>query len=116
MSKTGEFYQVQDMKEKHRPMKGKANHSRASNLLLKTDYFLAPQEWKHLRRIYGVTNLLSDLGGVMNVMLTVFGVLFKPLSKHQYFTNAIKRLFLARTKDDTIFLDPKKGKHKSEWE
>ena len=53
--------------------------------------------------IYGLNDLLGDLGGVMNVLLAVFGIIFYPMSKHLYYVNSIKKLFLARTRELEIF-------------
>jgi len=51
---------------------------------------------------------MSDLGGIMNVMIVVFGIIFKPMSEHMYYTNAIKSLFLARTRDEELLQNPKR--------
>ena len=55
----------------------------------------------------------------MSVLLAVFGVIFHPMSKHMYYINAIKRLFLARTRDTTLLLSgkvDKNGKERSKME
>ena len=49
----------------------------------------------------------------MSVMMTVFGVFFYPLSKHLYYINSIKKLFLVRTRDEDIFQNSK-NKNSSE--
>ena len=59
-------------------------------------------ERKNLRIIYGLNNLLADLGGVMNVIVAIFGVVFNPMSKHMFYINVIKKLFLARTRDSKL--------------
>lgn len=71
--------------------------------------YLSPSVSDNLRIVYGITNLLSDLGGIMNIMICIFGIIFKPVSKFLYYTNTIKGLFLARTKDSKLFIPAKDG-------
>ena len=67
----------------------------------------------HSRRVYGIFDLLGELGGVMEVMVIIFGLILYPISEHNFYLNAIKKLFFARTDDNDIFvshLHNKKGK------
>lgn len=110
---SGQFYQTRKVVD--RPQ----HEVVEPNLLMQTNLYLTHYEIKNLRIIYGLSDLLSDLGGVMNVILAVFGVVFRPMSKHMYYTNAIKRLFLARTRDPNLLLDQKldeDGKEQSNQE
>jgi hypothetical protein len=50
-------------------------------------------------------DLLGDLGGVTEVIMILFGFFVFPFSEHQFTMAAAKKLFLARTTDDTIFVD-----------
>ena len=50
---------------------------------------------------------MSDIGGVMSILISIFGLIFRPLSQFLYYSNAIKRLFLARSKNDGILLKSK---------
>jgi len=43
---------------------------------------------------------MGDLGGVIEVLLIVFNIMFLPMAEHSFNLKAIKKLFLARTKDD----------------
>jgi hypothetical protein len=47
---------------------------------------------------------MGDLGGVIEVLLIVFNVMFLPISEHSFNLKAIKKLFMARTKDDDLFI------------
>ena len=48
---------------------------------------------------------MGDLGGVIEVLLIVFNIIFLPMSEHSFNLKAIKKLFLARTKDDALFVN-----------
>lgn len=86
------------------------------DLIYETNIYLTPLIQKHLRIVYGLTSLMSDLGGVMSLMISAFGIIFRPFSKFMYYTNAIKMLFLARTRERDLFLEPKKGPNTSKVE
>lgn len=56
--------------------------------------------------MYNFLDLLGDLGGLTEVFMVSFGFFLYPISEHSYHVQAIKRLFMARTKDDDLFLKP----------
>jgi hypothetical protein len=62
---------------------------------------------KHTRAIYGFLDLLGDLGGVTEVIMITFGILFYPISEHSFIMTATKKLFMARTNEPDLFLQPK---------
>ena len=59
---------------------------------------------------------LSQLHAEMNIMISIFGIIFRPFSKFMYYSNAIKRLFMARTNNEQLFQEPKKGRQTSTTE
>jgi hypothetical protein len=61
----------------------------------------------HSRAIYSLLDLLGDLGGVTEVMMIVFCALLLPISEHSFIVKAMKKLYIARTKDDQLFMKPK---------
>jgi len=63
-----------------------------------------PEEVKHTRKVYGWIDLLGDLGGVTEVIMIVFGFFLFPISEHSFFLKAIKKLYLVRTEDNSMFL------------
>ena len=46
---------------------------------------------------------MGDLGGVTEVLLICFNFLLLPISEHSFTLQAIRKLYMARTSDDTIF-------------
>jgi hypothetical protein len=64
----------------------------------------------HSRRKYGLFDLLGDLGGVLEVIMIVFGIFLFPISEHSFMLKAANKLFFARTNRDDVFIpteDPK---------
>ena len=59
--------------------------------------------------MYGFLDLLSDLGGVHEIIMVLLGSLIFSISEHHYTLQAAKRMFIARTSDQTLFYDNQKG-------
>ena len=61
-----------------------------------------------MRAVFGWFDLLGKLGGITNVMMLLFGFFLFGISEHSFILKASKKLFIARTKDETLFKeDPK---------
>lgn len=58
----------------------------------------------HERAIYSLLDLLGDLGGVTEVMMIVFCFIILPISEHSFVVKAMKKLYIARTKDSDLFM------------
>ena len=80
---------------------------------MKANYYLYPSRKIYSRKQYTVIDALGQLGGLMSVLMATCRAFMFPISRHMYYWNAIKRLFLARTSDDTLFLKEKKGRQRS---
>jgi hypothetical protein len=61
-----------------------------------------------MRTIFGWFDLLGKLGGITNVMMLLFGFFLFGISEHSFILKASKKLFIARTKDETLFKDDPK--------
>lgn len=81
-----------------------------NNPIVQIKLFLNTVIKTHSRTVYGVIDLLGDLGGVLEVIMVFTGAIFLPLSEHHFILQAAKRMFIARTKDPTIFQDKSKGR------
>ena len=106
-SKQGSFFQVHSIT--NRPQIAQ----KESQLLMEANFYLSPFLKNYVRKTYNLSNAVSKLGGLMSVMMAVFKAVLFPISQHMYYWIAIKRLFLARTSDQNLFLDEKKGKFRS---
>ena len=67
---------------------------------------------QHSREVYGFLDLIGDLGGITELTLLIFGSVFLPISKHSFYLNVIKTLYLASTVESSIFSDSKKDEKK----
>ena len=57
----------------------------------------------HSRESYDITDLIGDLGGVLEVMISAIGFFLFPISSHSFGLKILEKLFLARTNDKKIF-------------
>ena len=57
----------------------------------------------HSREAYDITDLIGDLGGVLEVLISGFGLFLFPISTHSFVLKILEKLFLARTSDKNIF-------------
>ena len=67
-------------------------------------FVLSAENVSHSRRIFGLFDLLGRLGGITNVMMILFGFMIYPISEHSFILTAAKKLFIARTRDSTMFI------------
>lgn len=81
--------------------------------LFHTQVVLEPEQRVHQRGVYGIIDLLGDLGGQIEIYLFVFGWIMFALSERSFTLKATKNLFLARTKDRGMF-DRVEDKQKQE--
>ena len=57
---------------------------------------------------------MGDLGGILEIVLLCFAVVFVPIAEHNYLLTAAKNLFFARCVSDDIFI-PKKNNRVSKF-
>ena len=48
-------------------------------------FFLDAVGNNHKREVYNMLDAFGDLGGVIEVLMILFGVIFLPISKHSYY-------------------------------
>ena len=54
----------------------------------------------HERDVFNVLDLIGEMGGVIEILIIVFGVLIFPISRQSFILNASSQLFKARTEDN----------------
>ena len=54
------------------------------------------------RSIYGVLDLIGDIGGVLEVLVSVVGILMYPLTEYSFVLKALQKLYLARTSNKNL--------------
>ena len=52
----------------------------------------------HKRVAYGIIDLLGDLGGVLEVIVAVLGVMILPISKYSFELKVLENMFIVHTK------------------
>ena len=67
--------------------------------LLSVNLYLKNESILHLREVFNLFDLVGDLGGVIEVLIIVLGVLLYPISEHSFLLSASQLLFKARTND-----------------
>lgn len=61
----------------------------------------------HSRTVYNFMDLVGDYGGVQEVFFLVLGALIAPYAEHSFTLEAIRKLYLVRTKENHLFKKPK---------
>ena len=51
---------------------------------------------------YGILDLFSDIGGVTEMLIFIFGFLMYPLSRQSFLMKSMKLLYSLRTTDDIL--------------
>ena len=64
----------------------------------------------HTRSTYSILNLISELGGISKVIMFVFGFFLYPIAEHSFTLKALKKLYLAKSKDPILMKTSKKIK------
>jgi hypothetical protein len=90
------FYRVGKIRERN------THASMFPGEYLRLQFYLEPLVIMHSREMSGVIELVGTIGGVVYVVMTIFGAVIDPISKHNFILNASKQLFLARTKTEGI--------------
>jgi hypothetical protein len=74
-----------------------------NNLFFMMTLRLGNKEVLHTREVYNLMDLVGDLGGVFEVVISIIGIFMFPISNHSFVFKALEKLFLARTLDTSIF-------------
>ena len=72
--------------------------------MAKTVITLSKEKVEHSRAVYNFLDLLGDLGGLTEVFMLIVGFFVAPISEHNFIMKAARRLFIAKTKRDDLFL------------
>ena len=106
-SQTGTFYDVGDkLTFSYSTLKMRPN------LLYVYKMNLDNYKQEHQRQVYNLLDLLGDLGGVLEVLVFIFGIFLYPISEHSFTMKALSILYLARTEKKNVFSKPIKTQKK----
>jgi len=71
--------------------------------LLRVSIFLQDEAVFYQREVYNLLDLVGDMGGVVEIIVIVFGVILYPIAEQAFILKAISELFKARTSDSDLF-------------
>ena len=67
-------------------------------------FYLDETGLSHQREVYTIIDALGDLGGIIEITIIVFGIVFLPISRHSFYLKASRFMFFARSKDSNLFV------------
>jgi hypothetical protein len=82
------------------------------DILFKVNIQALNKKVEHSREVYNLLDLIGDIGGVLDVLLLLFGLLIYPISEHSFVLKAIEKLFLAHSVQENVFVKQTKNKNK----
>jgi hypothetical protein len=93
----GEFYDV------HNVLPSKVTHKIMPKTLFNTRIWLDSTMTTSYRTIYHFVDVLGDLGGVLEILIVVFGIVCCTFSEYSFIITAANKYFNARTSNEIIF-------------
>ena len=73
------------------------------NLVYRVKLGLSQIGSEHQRKIYGFFDLIGDLGGVLELILVLFGIVVSPIANYSFIMKAADKLFYGRTSKEQVF-------------
>ena len=67
---------------------------------------------EHQRTVYNFVSFIGDLGGVLELLLFIFGILLFPWNEHSFFVKVLNKLFVKNKKAGKVH--PKNGDEETE--
>ena len=74
------------------------------------DFALKDETLNHSRQVYGILDLFGDLGGVVEVILTLGALSLSSFTEHSFVIKALQKFYLAGTRNENLFLDTQSKK------
>jgi hypothetical protein len=96
------FYDYNKMvrKVQHKSVNNKIPLSKGA--LFQTVIFLDSSMRVHTRKTYTLLNMIGELGGITKVIMFVFGFFLYPISEHSFTLKALRKLYLAKSKEPIL--------------
>ena len=66
---------------------------------------------EHSRTVYQFLDLLGDYGGLQGMFALILSILMAPYAEHAFLMEAIRKLYVAKTDDQSLFERPISDKH-----
>ena len=71
------------------------------------NFMIDESKISHSREVYNLMDLIGDLGGVLEVIIFLFGFFLFPASEFSFVIKALQKLYLARTSQSGLFKNDK---------
>ena len=71
--------------------------------MFETSFYIARKGISHVREVYSIMDLLSDLGGVAEIILISVGSLLGSFTTHSFLLRSLKNLFYVKLDKEGIF-------------
>ena len=65
-------------------------------------FYLSDTSNIYTRRIYGIFDIFGEVGGISSVFVALVQLVIGPISEYLYILKSIEKLFILKTKDQTI--------------
>ena len=72
-------------------------------VIFQSQLSLSEKVYTHKRTVYGFLDLLGDIGGIADLLILMFGIFIFPYSEHSFNISAVKKLYMAQTRDVSLF-------------
>ena len=89
----GTFFQIGSM------IKIPIHKNKFPGQLFLCDLYLQKESIIHKREIFNLFDFMGDIGGVIEIMIIIFGFVLFPISQQSFILKFTKSLFKARTSD-----------------
>ena len=73
-------------------------------LYLKRNIYIGSSSITYVRKVYSITDIARDVGGVANVLLVFFSTFMAPFSYFSFITKAISHFYYAKTDEKNLFV------------
>jgi hypothetical protein len=103
------FYDFEKMLRKAQHVSVNSKIPETKGAMFQTVMFVDSSMMVHVRKTYTILNMIGELGGITKVIMFVFGFFLYPISEHSFVLKALKKLYLAKSRDP-ILMKSKKDK------
>ena len=78
------------------------------NAIFQNEFYLSTTGIQYSRQVYGILDLIGDIGGIYQLIISAFGIVLFSIAEQSFVLNGISKLFLINTTDPDFI--NKKGK------
>ena len=72
------------------------------SIIYESFFMLDMEEVVHERTVYNFLDLLGDMGGLVDIIVSFFGIVLFPMSKFSFILKALEKLYQVSSKDSSF--------------